>query len=314
MKGFKKLALAAAVASLPAAGLAMQPMADEEMSGVTGQDGISINLNANMSMDIGFEDTTGLGAYELVPETAPGAGDEITAVNAGMIYLPNFSVSGEIDIDIDAGARGTGVGGDGVLLLRVSVPALSIGDSGDPTNNFELYVEGSGLDNPTDNGAFAAEQRDPALALGRLDAVETVADGKAPIVSIGGITLTDMVLDIQLGDGAENLLAITSATEFNIAATDIVIRDLSTSGSGSVVINGMLIQNINLEGTTVSVIDDVDGAGLQIVAPANPDMGIALTGVGFQNYDLDNPVSSVLGNVLIGNVNMAGTTVTITGR
>jgi hypothetical protein len=44
---FKKLALAAAVASLPATGFSMEAMEDSALSGVTGQDGISMTLNGN---------------------------------------------------------------------------------------------------------------------------------------------------------------------------------------------------------------------------------------------------------------------------
>ena len=41
---FKKLALAAAVAVAPMSALALEPMQDEALSGVTGQDGISLSL------------------------------------------------------------------------------------------------------------------------------------------------------------------------------------------------------------------------------------------------------------------------------
>ncbi len=56
---FKKLALAAAVAVAPMSALALEPMQDEALSGVTGQDGISIGLNLDATLNVGIEDTDG---------------------------------------------------------------------------------------------------------------------------------------------------------------------------------------------------------------------------------------------------------------
>lgn len=306
MKGFKKLAIAAAIAAVPAAGLAMEPLQEEELSNVTGQDGISIELDVNMSMDLGFEDTDG------VPGFLDLAGT-ITAENAGMIYLPGLSVNATgVTIDIDAGARNTGVGGDGVLMVDIAVPALSIGTAGDPLDNFELYVEGSGLDNAVANLNYATEQRDAATALTRLDNVGTLAGTEDPVLSLDSVTLTNMDVQLQLGDGAENLIQVTNAAAFSIQSTDLVLRDLSSTGA--LTADEVLIQNIELQGMTVSVVDDAAGAGLQIVAPASPNMAIAVTGVGFDDHALSGTNATTMGNVLLGNVNMAGTTMTIRGK
>jgi hypothetical protein len=301
MTGFRKLALVAAVTCLPAAGMAMQPLQDEEMSSVTGQDGISIQLDVDMSMDLGFEDTTGLGGYDL-----DGAGT--TADNAGMIFMPGISVFGnDINIEIDAGARagGSGAGSDAVLLVQIDVPQLTIGDDGDPVNNFELYIQGSGL-GATD------DERDANLALGRLAAVS--ANRGDAVLTLNSIQLTGMKMDLQLGDGAENLIQITEADALTIESTNMVLRDLSDNGGGAIIASELRIDQIELEGTTISVIDDVDGPALQISAPASPNMAVAITGFGFSDGNIPATNSNVMGNVLLGNVNMAGTTVTIRGR
>lgn len=51
MKGLKKLALATAVAAAPFATQAMEPMNDEQMGNVTGQEGVTIELNTAMTID-----------------------------------------------------------------------------------------------------------------------------------------------------------------------------------------------------------------------------------------------------------------------
>ena len=57
MKVFRKLALVSAIATLPATGFAMQAMDDAALSGVTGQDGISIGLGLDQTMNILIDDT-----------------------------------------------------------------------------------------------------------------------------------------------------------------------------------------------------------------------------------------------------------------
>lgn len=95
MKEFKKLALAAAVASLPVSGFAMEALDDSALAGVTGQDGITISLANDISADIIIHDTDGFGANN----------------NSGAIIISGFSqtlaAGTSIDIDIDAGNNGT---------------------------------------------------------------------------------------------------------------------------------------------------------------------------------------------------------------
>lgn len=94
MKEFKKLALAAAVASLPVSGFAMEAMDDAALSGVTGQDGITIALGNDIAANIIIHDTDGFTG----------------AANSGAIMLTGFQQNlngGDIVIDIDAGNDGT---------------------------------------------------------------------------------------------------------------------------------------------------------------------------------------------------------------
>src|SRR5690606_35101742 len=95
MKEFKKLALAAAVASLPVSGFAMEALDDSALAGVTGQDGITISLANNIEADIIIHDTDGFAG----------------ATNSGAIIIEGFKqtlqAGTSIDIDIDSGNDGT---------------------------------------------------------------------------------------------------------------------------------------------------------------------------------------------------------------
>lgn len=285
MKGFNKLALAAAVVALPLSGVAMQPLQDEEMSTVVGQDGISIEIDIDVEATLALEDTDGLGNYDA---GAPGTN---TGENAGMIYIPGMDMQGMITIDIDAGANGTAVGG-GVLQVEVGIPDMTI-------SNFALYVRGSGLGNE-DSAGYAAAQRDGSAIEARFAAVE--GNPGDAVLELGTIELSAVNLSIQLGQDAEQLVRIDSATPIEIDIAEVVVVD--QSGTGSLVIEQMLITGVDVDGTTIGVDDD----GLKISVP-NIDSTVVLAGVGISDQvDPINNVSSTLGNVIMRTSSAGGAT------
>lgn len=87
MKEFKKLALAAAVATLPVSGFAMEALDDATLSGVTGQDGITITIDSVAFDAIRVDDSDAF--------TGSSATD-------GAIFVKNFSMSGATTIEVDA--------------------------------------------------------------------------------------------------------------------------------------------------------------------------------------------------------------------
>lgn len=287
MKGFNKLALVAAVAALPAAGFAMQPLEDEELSDVTGQDGISISANVDMDVDLGWEDTSGLGFAAGVP--APGD-------RAGMVYMPGFTIAGQIDIDLDAGADANGVGG-GVLQVGVSIPTITV-------SNFDIFVRGTGLDNPDENATFAAEQRDAVTGNGRFAAV--AADAGDAVISLGTITLDAMDLTLQFGADATNLAVINTTGTIDISVSNVVVYDRSSTGS--ITIDDLAITDVDIDGTTVAA----TATGLSIVMPATASQNVSMMGLGLG--DGTGTTVSSIGNIYSGITNNAATTLTITGR
>lgn len=117
MKGFKKLALVTAIAAAPISGFAMEALDDVSLSGVTGQDGILIELGNDISADIIIHDKDGFA----------GAG------NAGAIVLAGFQQSlngNSIEIAIDAGYDSAAAANGAALNVEVTLPANIVLDLG----------------------------------------------------------------------------------------------------------------------------------------------------------------------------------------
>src|SRR5699024_7691811 len=113
MHKFKKLALAAAIASTPMMATSLELLDDDMLSGVTGQDGITIKLDANISVDMAIEDTSGARLADVItPAADPNDPDVVTEVyttHGGFIVMKDLHVKSDgITIDIDSGSSGAG--------------------------------------------------------------------------------------------------------------------------------------------------------------------------------------------------------------
>ena len=253
MKVFRKLALVSAIATLPATGFAMQAMDDAALSGVTGQDGITIGLNLNANLDIGIEDTSGFSGV-----TGPG-----------LLMLDNFSLVGDVDITIDSASNANG----GVLRIGLDVPSLTV-------NTGDIYV-GTG----TDGTSVAAGMANLTSELG------TASAGTALIDSVS-VTLTDLDLGIELGAGASNFLSINTTSVLNIdigtlndTNDNFTLRDQSAAGGGEISIDQIAIQNVDLNGLTASLTTN----GLEISTNAAlAGMNVAMMDVGLGAGSLGN--------------------------
>ena len=280
---FKKLALAAAVAVAPMSALALEPMQDDALSSVTGQDGISIGITTNITTDLFIEDTDG------------HAGIGTAGSNAGFIAIQGVNVSGDINLDIDtasaAGTDGTG----GVLVIGVELPNLTLA-------NLSLGVSGS-----------SASAGDRVSA----DGLTRVADAQAgtitEVLALGSINLDGLEMDIQLGPDAANFLSL-SGTVDDIAISEFTLNDSSTTGGGSIFASSVNISELVLDGTTVAV----DSAGMQITLGSSVSTDVTLMGLGMGNAPTDwsdpSTGSAPIGNVYLTGLNLGGTTVSITGH
>lgn len=285
MKGFTKLALVSAIAALPMTGFAMEALDDAAMSGVTGQDGITLGLSLNASLNVGIEDTDGLGAASSAP-------------NPGMILLVNNSLTGTVNVVIDSGENATGP----VLRVGVNVPTLTV-QTGD------VHV------------VAGTDGSDVAAGFTNLDTQVAAVAGATPLTPLlenVSITLNDLDLGIELGAGAANFLAIATTSILTIdigalgdAADSFVLNDLGASGGGSVFMDQVSIRNVDLNGITANITN----AGLVVSTNAAlADMDIALMGVRLGDNSDPLALAPSVGNVYISGLNMSGQTITISGH
>lgn len=273
---FNKLALAAAIAAAPAAGFAMEPMEDEALSGVTGQDGLSIGLSVNTTMNVTIEDDDGLG-------NAPVASTAAYA-NPGMIQITGmgFNSNGNIDIDIDAGSDAT-MTSNAQLNVYVDVP------NGATLTTGNLTVQGS-------DGAFATNGAQSATIIP--STTITLGSGLQMEINLGHEGTGEAFINLDA-----NLGTITFGTVGNVA-DNFAIDDADGS---SIFMDAMSVSGLDMTGTTV----DVDAtAGLQVTVGAT-----ALTNVGMTMTDLSlNGGGATVGDVQITGLDLSGTVISINGR
>ena len=296
--GFKKLALAAAVAAAPMSALALEPMQDEAMSAVTGQDGISISLGLDVAMDMYVEDTDGvadgpLGDYDNdagTPDTNAWTGLD----NAGFIVIKNLAVDGTVNLDIDSGSA---TGGGGVLNIGIEVPTITIGDAANP---LAIGVAASSAT----SGARDAEDG--------LTRVTAASGSVTDVITLDTITLENVGMNVQLGPDAEEFLRI-DADAFDLDIANFTLND--SVNDGSIFMDQLFIGNIDLSGTTAGIYDD----GLRLTLGGSGGTSIAMMGVALGttgDASATPPVdpAPALGNVYITGLDLAGTTVTIAGK
>ncbi len=95
MKAFKKLALVSAIAAAPFAQAEMVAIDDALMGEMTGQSGISIELDATVSIgSVIYTDTDQGGSLELNTIVLGGNGGALNAVSGSLKDI-------KIDIDVD---------------------------------------------------------------------------------------------------------------------------------------------------------------------------------------------------------------------
>lgn len=275
--GFKKLALAAAVAAAPMSALALEPMQDEALSSVTGQDGISIGLSLNATLDVGVEDTDGFG----------------TNTGEGMILIDNMGLAGDLTIEIDSSSSASG---GGVLQANISVPTLTI-DTGD------IYV-GQGTDGS-----------DVAAGIAKVGSELTAVSSGDPLLDSVSLTLNDVDLAVQLGSEASNFFALSTTSVLSIdigtlgnAADNLTLRDQSAGGGGAMVADQISIQNVDVNGIT----GQITTSGLEISTnTALSGINVAAMGVAF---GVDDGNAPAIGNVYITGLDLSGQTITISGH
>ncbi|MCK0536412.1 DUF6160 family protein [Alcanivorax quisquiliarum] len=281
MKAFRKLALVSAIATLPATGFAMQAMDDAALSGVTGQDGISIIMDLDqITLNVGIEDTDGF-------QTGVDVDNDPVFTDPGLLLLTDLVIDGGLRIDLDSGTRG----GDGVLRVGVNVDQLKIATG-------DIHVM------PGTDG------NDLEAGMANLNTQVGQADGNTRILDSMDINIDDFSMEIELGAGASDFLNITAGQIGTLGISNFKLNDLSGGVVGGAIgIDEIEITGVNLTGTTGSLTDNglelALGAGMSGIEIAMDRVSLNANAGANQAY---------LGNVYISGLDLGGTVVSINGK
>ncbi len=245
---FKKLALAAAVAAAPMSVMALEPMQDEALSGVTGQDGISLSLATDVSANLRIHDLDGNGTG-----------------NSGAIVIDGFSITRNagtdaIGITIDADDGGTS---GAFLNIGVSLPS-------------DLTINMGAL-NVADSGRSISGTGTAATRTGSWDVTNTVGTTATPLINLGSMTLGATTLNIQLGNEPQgSMIALNTSISNGINISGFAVNDADSGGG--ILADLQIVDNGSTATPTLTVntgIDLVNDGG------TGPDgLRIGLAGIG----------------------------------
>lgn len=281
---FKKLALAAAITTLPIAGFAaMTEVTDEVLSDVTGQDGIAINIDsAGIGADIVLHDLDGLTGTSQAGHAFAGA-----------IVITGFNLAigaGGIDVEIDAGdsVQNAGNATTPVMHIGVSIPANTVITTG-------------------------------AISVGnseRDDAGWDVQAGTQTAALLSSMTITlngATTMNIQLGNEPQgHMIELATTITGGLSLSGLGLNDAGgTVTGGGMGAATVLIQNAGAADLGVDVGMDATVNGLvidlvQIGAGTGIDVKVTDAYLG-QSTD-------IIGDLYIKNLDMDGTKITITGK
>lgn len=289
MQGFKKLALVAAIAAIPAASFAMQPMAEQDMSGVTGQDGIDISITTgNLTMNQVVYDRDGISGHNAV------------AGGAGAIVITGMGVNTQgnaIKLSIDAGQSAAGVGMLNVNLQLTGNTTITTGDltvasTNDGTDRANMWNVGtqSGTILSSSNITIGATSLN--IQLGSVAQTMSWNSGTVnPMILLSGTTVTGGILidSTTLADNSTSTISGTAADTISITNTWIVN---STAGlaPGSDLTVGNVGINVTANGLEIgigSIGDATNGLSVyqeRVTLGGKPAIGdVAITGLNLSN-------------------------------
>lgn len=283
---FKKIALATVIATVPVAGFSLEALEDSALSGVTGQDGLQIQIDTPAG---------GINGDIIIHDRGGFAG----AVSDGAIRIDNFGLvtgAGGIGINIDAGDQtAAGAAGTATMNIAVSIP------SGTTITTGNIQVGNSGRDDASPNWDSTFN---------------------ATVVSSTTITLGATTLNIQLGNelqdaggaatpSTEHMIALSTTITGGIDIANFALNDVSSSGALGAA-NVEIVDNAGTGDLTVGGIGiNAAAAGLVIEVGS---LGSA-TGIDMLLTDAYLGTSTdIIGDVSILGLDLDGTVITISGK
>jgi len=308
MKGLKKLALASAVAAAPFAQAELVAMDDAVLADMTGQAGVSIELDTAVTVgSFTYTDTDGFAS----------AGNNAGSVTMSGIAFGGATVAGgaaatddarfdnvKIDIDVD------GVGGILMHLGAVDTAGVLTGAN---TADFGLHID-SVTSSAAAGSVTLASNINIGGNLGPVDVNINDTTGTGAVISVAAyfeVTTGDMDIDV-IGLGVRNLRVFDDSNPFAADAT------YGTAGLGLEAVGtgddnwAKVAMQISTGSTTVTdplgAATTIDSVLQVTVAEMAMDITADLTMGNVGGTDLS------LGSIAIQDLNMSGTTVKIYGH
>ena len=274
---FKKLALAAAVAALPATGFSMEAMEDSALSNVTGQDGLTIGLNLpNLTLDVNVHDNDGLAGI---------SGD------AGAIMIDDMIINtggDSIDVVVDA----DGNGGAPVLNVGVTIPGGTTISTGDIS-----VGSSAGMGNAmTAQSDVILDYMD--ITLGATTLNIQLGNEVQTVTGVGGGTVTQMI-------------ALNSTITGGINITNFSLNDATATTGGSLSATNVAVTGTAEGGDITTAIgvnlDNTDGLVIGIGTLGTAGLTVEMT-------DVALGTAAPIGDVEIVGLNLNGSTITVAGH
>lgn len=275
MKGFKKLILTSAILAATSSAMAMQAMDDESLSATTGQDGLTVTLDTNITTSIKWIDRTG----------TPAAG----YTNAGGLIVNNVGIaSNGIVIDIDAGGSAGDTSGAGLLNIGITNTNAIVIDLGSTT------IQVADADN-TAVGATVASRS--ATGAGS----DVIRFGAGSTLTIAAAAPGTRLLDIDLGSEVDNFVTLNG----NLGTVTLTALEIVDASSNETIGIGTLqLDNLTLTNASVNVV----AGGLQI----NTGTGLNNVNVGMEDVTLGSTPS--MGDVYLTGLDISNNTITVAGH
>ncbi|MDP2226002.1 MAG: hypothetical protein Q8J78_00795, partial [Moraxellaceae bacterium] len=281
-------ALVSAMIAASSSAFAMEALDEEAMAAATGQDGLRITLDTNLSgMNIKWIDrdgttgVAGLGAY----------------VDAGAVTIGPVGISTTgMTIDIDAGGSAGDTTGNGLLSIGINAPNAIVIN----LNNTAIGVG--------DANTTVDYTTDPYATRSASGAATTIIQfGATASATIGA----NMSMNIELGNEVNAFASIT-ANLGTVALTDLSIVDANGGAGADITIGTLTLSGLNIVNQTINIVP----GGLTINTGT---AGVSLNnvGIGLERLALGDETlagNGFVGDVYISGLNMSNNTITVSGK
>lgn len=284
----KTLAFFIMLCAVSSSGFALEIASEEDLSGVSGQDGLSIHIdlptNGWRATSMSLTDTNGIGAAVMAGYTSPGT---LMATNVGINTCSNgvsatCTAAGGFFFNVDAVGDNNGAAVGGSPMLNVSF-TLAGG-----ANKMRLFVDDIRLRNgPTGSTQTVL-----------VDFLQNYID----IVPIGSLSLMTMQFG---GENFGHLLHFLNGNFGTISFGTVALLD--TTNSANSVRFGLTLDEVNLTGAGL----DFNNKGLIFT---DPNFGKGAMDVTISDVRIGGASAASIGSFGVRNISVTGLEVTLAGK